>query len=259
MVKPTRNAGKSKARDTSREAGHMPAMPVEADSSGVEEMLHLSRRARGLRQKPGRFSGPEPTPVAGTSNYEARCMCGWVKWYKNPYQASLGSKYHAEIWCPLVSNAKGQGALDCYFCGERYEDFGPLAVHVQAVHFKREDYMINARRQAAPSGSGGVSGVQFLGLKHITSSGGHVAKIVRVTTDKPDNFGNPFVVYFTMGEDGTRYSKGFRETSPLLCDLVDFFGNDEKKWLGKQIVIRKVTDEEGSERLSFGRLPEGKK
>lgn len=185
-------------------------------------------------------------------------MCGWLKYYENPYQASLGSKFHAEIWCPLLTNAKGEGALDCYFCGERFKDFGPLAEHVLTAHgvdsFKERD-MIKVRRQQHGTDGQGQKGTQFLSPRHVTSKGGHIAKITKVTTDKPDNFGNPYVVYFVMDGDATKYSKGFKDTSSLLGNLVDLFGEDESKWPGKSLVIGKQVDEDGAERLTFSQVP----
>jgi hypothetical protein len=163
-------------------------------------------------------------------------------------------------------------SLECYFCGKPFHDFGPLGKHVKEWHSeigamlrgvkpqcsdKEEKDMINVRRQEQQK-SGSPRGVQFLSPRHITAPGGHVAKIVKVTTDKPDNFGNPIIVYFTFDGESQKYSKGFRETSTLLCDLVDFFGNDEKKWPGKTVVISKELDDEQSERLRFG-LPAAKK
>lgn len=118
--------------------------------------------------------------------------------------------------------------------------------------------MIKLQRQQAGTQGQGQKGVQFLSPRHITEKGGHLAKITKVTTDKPDNFGNPYVVYFQMDGDSTKYSKGFRPTSSLLADLVDLFGEDEKKWIGKRLVIGKIADEEDAERLSFSSVPSGK-
>lgn len=93
-------------------------------------------------------------------------------------------------------------------------------------------------------------GVQFLSPRHITNAKGHLAKITKMTTDKPDNYGNPYVVYFVM--DGDKYSKGLKGDSLLLIDLVDILGTeDEKKMIGKEILIGKTVDDEGGERLTF--------
>lgn len=119
--------------------------------------------------------------------------------------------------------------------------------------------MIKVRRPQGQGTSGqGQQGVQFLSPRHVTAKGGHMAKITKVTTDKPDNFGNPYVVYFVMEKDATKYSKGFKDTSALLASLVDLFGEDEGKWIGKPLVIGKETDDEGGERLSFSAVPKGK-
>lgn len=117
--------------------------------------------------------------------------------------------------------------------------------------------MIKVNRANANQGNAhqGQRGVQFLSPRHVTAKGGHPAKILRVTTTQPDNFGNPYVVYFVMDGDNTKYSKGFRETSTLLISLVDMFGDDEKKWPGQKLLINKIVDEEGSERLNFSELP----
>ena len=112
--------------------------------------------------------------------------------------------------------------------------------------------MISVVRNNVPEEGSTPRGVQFLGPKHITHAGGHIAKITKVTTDKKDNFGNPYVVYFTM--DGQRYSKGFKPTSPMLISLVDMFGEDEGKWINKQVLLNKKSDDEG-ERLTITPAP----
>ena len=95
-------------------------------------------------------------------------------------------------------------------------------------------------------------GVQFLSPKHTTSAG-KLAKITKVSTPdnggKPDNFGNPYIVWLTM--DGQKYSKGFKPTSDNLAMLVDILGDDEAKWVGQQVVVGKSSDDESGERLVF--------
>lgn len=60
--------------------------------------------------------------------YTARCMCGWFSRYSNPYKASLGAKYHAELWCNLTHTPTGE--LKCYFCGDGFDSFARLSEHV---------------------------------------------------------------------------------------------------------------------------------
>ena len=93
-------------------------------------------------------------------------------------------------------------------------------------------------------------GVQFLKTDHVTEAG-KLAKITKVTTDKPDNFGNPYVVYFEI--DGQRYSKGYSPTSDALATLVELLGEDEKKWIGKTIVIGKSNDPDQGTRLTYAK------
>lgn len=111
--------------------------------------------------------------------------------------------------------------------------------------------MITVQRpNQAKSSNAGSRGVQFLSpYKHVTKAEGHKATIYKVTTDKPDNFGNPYVVYFEM--DGQKYSKGFLPTADGLAQLVELFGADEKKWIKKPLVISKSTDEDGGQRLVY--------
>lgn len=109
--------------------------------------------------------------------------------------------------------------------------------------------MITLQRNNPTQGATTPRGVQFLSPRHITNAEGHQAKIAKVTIDKPDNFGNPYVVYFVM--DGQKYSKGFKPTSDALAQIVDLFGTDEKKWPGKSLRIGKMCDDDGGERLVY--------
>lgn len=110
--------------------------------------------------------------------------------------------------------------------------------------------MIEIQRNNTPEkGSTGVRGVQFLKPSHVTNPKGNEAKIYKVTTDKPDNFSNPYVVFFEM--NGGKYSKGFKPTSDNLHSLVDLFGADEKKWIGKKLLIVKQIGEDEAPRLAF--------
>lgn len=109
--------------------------------------------------------------------------------------------------------------------------------------------MITVTRNNPTQGASTPKGVQFLSPRHISNPEGHVATITKVTTDKPDNFGNPYVVYFVM--DGQKYSKGYKSSSDALATLVDLFGADEKKWVKKTVVIGKLVDDDGGERLTY--------
>ena len=111
--------------------------------------------------------------------------------------------------------------------------------------------MIQVQRnnRAGDSGITTPRGVQFLSPRHVTDAKGMKATIYKVTTDKPDNYGNPFVVFFKVGND--KYSKGFKATSDGLIALVDMLGEDEKKWSGKSLTINKYVDDDGGERLTF--------
>lgn len=72
---------------------------------------------------------------SGFGKYEARCMCGWRRRYTNPYKASLGAKYHAELWCNCSHNE--QGELLCYFCKKKsFHDFASLSAHVNECEGK---------------------------------------------------------------------------------------------------------------------------
>jgi hypothetical protein len=102
-------------------------------------------------------------------------------------------------------------------------------------------------------------GVQFLSPNH-TNSAGKLAKITKVNTPdnkgKSDNYGNPYVVYFTM--DGQKYSKGFKPTSDNLAVLVELFGEDESKWIGQPVIIARTDDEDSGPRLAFSKPKAGK-
>jgi len=114
-----------------------------------------------------------------------------------------------------------------------------------------DETMIQVQRNNVPQGTQQAArGVQFLKPIHATKEGVK-ATITKVSTDKPDNFGNPYVVYMTI--NGQRYSKGFKPTSDNLASLVDLLGSDESKWIKKSITVFRVTDDEGSERLAFGK------
>jgi hypothetical protein len=110
--------------------------------------------------------------------------------------------------------------------------------------------MITLQRNNLPQGTAQAArGVQFLKPLHVTNPEGMKAKVYKVTTNKPDNFGNPVTVYFNVG--GAKYSKGFKLTSDNLASIVELLGADETKWIGKGITIGKLVDDEGGERLVF--------
>lgn len=111
--------------------------------------------------------------------------------------------------------------------------------------------MINLQRNNTPQGNEVPKGIQFLSPRHVLTAQGFKAEIYKVTTDKPDNFGNPVVVYFKAGT--IKYSKGFKLSSDLLATLVDLLGADESKWTKKVITIGKMVDDNGGERLTFSR------
>jgi hypothetical protein len=120
----------------------------------------------------------------------------------------------------------------------------------QRGNSNQEETMITLQRNNIPqSGQAQTRGVQFLKPLHVTNPKGMTAKIYKVTSDKPDNFGNPYTVYFNVG--GAKYSKGFKPTSDNLASLVELLGPDEKKWVGKPVTIGKLVDDEGGERLVF--------
>jgi hypothetical protein len=110
--------------------------------------------------------------------------------------------------------------------------------------------MITLQRNNLPQGTTQAArGVQFLKPLHVTNPEGMKAKVYKVTTNKPDNFGNPVTVYFNVG--GAKYSKGFKLTSDNLASIVELLGADETKWIGKGVTIGKLVDDEGGERLVF--------
>lgn len=118
--------------------------------------------------------------------------------------------------------------------------------------------MITVQSNNNAAQSSASKGVQFLSPRHVPTGGSLACKITKVTTDKPDNFSNPYVVYFSDG--GNKYSKGFKPTSDALATLVNLFGQDEAKWIGKAVLIGKTTDDDGGERLTYGSAPNnGKK
>jgi len=94
-------------------------------------------------------------------------------------------------------------------------------------------------------------GVQFLSPNHIFSTNGETAKITKFVNNEknPDKFGNVYTVYFEF--NGGKYCKGYKPTSDALATLVDLFGTDEKKWVGKTVIIGKHIDDDGGARLTY--------
>jgi hypothetical protein len=120
---------------------------------------------------------------------------------------------------------------------------------------QEEENMITLQRAQTPTEtSAAPRGVQFLKPSHIPVVNGNIgslkAKVYKVTTDKPDGFGNPVVVYFQTASQ--KYSKSFKLTSDNLAILVELLGADETKWSGKSVTISKTVSEDG-ERLTFGK------
>ena len=119
-----------------------------------------------------------------------------------------------------------------------------------------EQNMINLQRRQVPTGNESTPrSISFLSPRHVTFDG-VLAKVIKVTTDKPDNFGNPVVVFYEFG--GQKYQKGYKMTSDNLASQVDILGTDESKWIGKSLLISKVEGEEGDERLHFAAPKSGK-
>lgn len=109
--------------------------------------------------------------------------------------------------------------------------------------------MLTVQTSNAPKGSATQKGVQFLKPEHVRAKS-LVFTVAKVTTDKPDNFGNPYVVYFTC--NGQRYSKGYSPTSTGLAELVSVMGTpDETKWAKKTVLIGASSSEDTGERLTY--------
>lgn len=110
--------------------------------------------------------------------------------------------------------------------------------------------MLQVAKKAVNAQGEAQRGVQFLSPKHITNrETGLVFTVTKVTTNKPDNFANPYVVFFAM--NGQKYSKGFKPTSEGLAQLCGFLGADESKWTTKKVNINVITDEDDGERLTY--------
>lgn len=116
--------------------------------------------------------------------------------------------------------------------------------------------MIQVQSNNPTANAPGQTGVQFLSPKHVPQGGVLRLTIVRVTTDKPDNFGNPYVVTFT-GQGG-KYSKGYKPTSEATAIFAGAWGNDEAKWIGQLLDVGKATDEDGGVRLTYTPVGSGK-
>lgn len=109
--------------------------------------------------------------------------------------------------------------------------------------------MLTVQTSNAPKGSATQRGVQFLKPEHVRNKA-LVFTVAKVTTDKPDNFNNPYVVYFAQG--GARYSKGYSPTSTGLAELVAVMGTaDESKWAKKNVLIGASSSEDQGERLTY--------
>lgn len=107
--------------------------------------------------------------------------------------------------------------------------------------------MITVQRNTVQTGKTTPRGVQFLKPDHVMQP--TAAKIVKLTIDKPDNYGNPYVCYFSFG--GVTYSKGYKPTADALARLVDLFGNDESKWSDRDVILSATEDAEGGLRLAY--------
>lgn len=119
----------------------------------------------------------------------------------------------------------------------------------KAIQEKRNKKMI-VLQEAPKTNAQTQRGVQFLKPIHVNEEG-TVATIYKATSDVPDNYSNPYVVYFEMG--GQKYSKGFSGRSQNLRDLCALLGTDEAKWKGKQVRISLLKKADGGEQLGFSK------
>ena len=115
--------------------------------------------------------------------------------------------------------------------------------------------MIEVQRPQKQTNNGTSKGVQFLSPKHVHAADGKLLlKVTDCTTNEPDNYGNPVVVYF-VDASGVQYSKGFKLTSDNLADICDILGKDETKFAGKYLLVTVETTKRGQEQLKFKAAP----
>lgn len=158
-------------------------------------------------------------------------------WFDNPDGKAVAEKL-SEPTAPAQSSAV-----------ESDEQWYARQIVEQNSNPKEEQNMVNVVRSNQAQGTSTPKGVQYLSPKHVTTPDGFNATIKKLTTDKPDNYQNPYVLFLTRGAD--LFSKGFKPTSDLLISLVDMLGDDESKWPGKVINVNKKTDADEGVRLVF--------
>jgi hypothetical protein len=117
---------------------------------------------------------------------------------------------------------------------------------------KENNTMLQLTERQQPTATGNqVKGYTFWKPQHCTKAGTKCT-VSKVTTDKPDNFGNPVVVYWTAN-DGQKYSKGFSLAADGLRNIAGVLSLDETKWKGKSFMAYQEVGDEGDLRTRFGK------
>jgi hypothetical protein len=116
----------------------------------------------------------------------------------------------------------------------------------------KEKNMIELTPQANRGASVNAKGVQFLSPKHVPENGKLVLECTEVTTNEPDTYGNPIVIYF-KDASGTQYSKGFKTSSDNLRDICNIWTRDEKTWKGKKTTVTVIEGRRGGTQMKFAK------
>lgn len=115
--------------------------------------------------------------------------------------------------------------------------------------------MLNlVERQTPQTTANTPKGYTFWKPQHATKAGVKCT-VIKVTSPdnggKPDNYGNPVVLYFTANDQ--KYSKGFTLASDGLRNIALVLGLDESKWPKKSFMAYQETGDEGDLRTRFGK------
>jgi hypothetical protein len=138
-------------------------------------------------------------------------------------------------------------SLDCYWCGQRYENFQELALHVQnhgvtnfdeAVRYYTAKAAKETQPMAVPAPKQGQGGTfsDFLKREHIK---GEKATLTFLGAREPSN-GSFSDLFVDVKLGNKQYTWGLKADSRNYATLFKRFGSNEKNWKGPvKVVIAK--------------------
>lgn len=115
-----------------------------------------------------------------------------------------------------------------------------------AVRMENEDVMIKrgSKSRQNNSGSGNANGLEYLGVKHLTEDKGNPSsefEILWAGTPESANINNKFGALVSCKvqrvSSGQRYWWMLSDENPNLDSLCDNMSDDEKKWVGRHVLI----------------------